>query len=353
MPEHTTCARCRRAFTESVCPAPEEPAVCGYCYAAARFTCAECGILTLRTSFGVRYINGLGRVCGRCVADHGYYYCSECDSFYASQCPDHGNVQVRPFDYKPPPIFFDARTEYWAPDKLYCGVELEIGFPYGRRESSLAPVVELMDHFVYFKSDGSVGNDDYCGVEIVTHPFSFAYFQENRERFTEMLRRLRDADCVSGSEVNAGLHVHTARGAYTDTKHLYRFMRLFYENKAWTLGVSGRRESQLRRWASVDDKLIQVARKVVKKAAGQEDDPNRYCGVNLEGRNTVEVRIFRGTLNQRRFLRSLELVFGAFHFTKEVTRTNRIVPSEFHAWMRSKASEYPAYNAYFEVAAHG
>ena len=42
----------------------------------------------------------------------------------------------------------------------------------------------------------------------------------------------------------------------------------------------------------------------------------RYSALNLQNSNTIEIRIFRGTLKEDRFKRSLELVDAISHFVK-------------------------------------
>ena len=66
-----------------------------------------------------------------------------------------------------------------------------------------------------------------------------------------------------------------------------------------------------------------LARRTKEKRSG------KYLGVHLTWKKTVEVRIFRGTLVKKSFLRNIEFTMASYEFSKEVgmrdVRTNTFI----------------------------
>jgi hypothetical protein len=70
--------------------------------------------------------------------------------------------------------------------------------------------------------------------------------------------------------------------------------------------LAGRTSS---RWASFD-----LETNAVMKVLKGEQFPQRYCAVNLSNTDTIEVRIFRGSLNERRVRSAIESVDCAIQY---------------------------------------
>lgn len=320
-------------------------AYCQDCYASVFMFCDYCGESCRQAE--TRYAGGYGDICESCY-DNVFNYCEHCDTVYhnegSCQCDGQaGEVRIRSHSYKPVPHFFEAVGE--TPDQQpYAGVELEFGFPdtFAARRHVGRHVGQLP--WCYLKHDGSVGGEVrdtyYVGVELVTHPFTERWLVENRAAWDALLRGLTDGGCLSGARVGAGLHVHLGRTGFEGTRHLYRFMRLFYEDKRWTQLLSGREVAALQQWASMEDPLIRVGRKILHDAKGNKPT-FRYAGINLVPEHTVEVRLFNGTLSTRRFHTRVETMFAALQFTREELRTKLVTPRHFTAWVTQHAERFP------------
>ena len=91
-----------------------------------------------------------------------------CRCCYEEQtCTDH---TIHDYYYKPSPIFFGEGLRYF-------GVELEVDAG-GESDDNAAQIIDIAnacDEHIYCKHDGSL--DD--GFEIVTHPMTLAYHQQN------------------------------------------------------------------------------------------------------------------------------------------------------------------------------
>jgi hypothetical protein len=323
------------------------------CYYDRVTCCDRCSTPTLRADLHV-VAGGWGdRVCTTC-AEEMATWCEPCGLYVvrAVGCAhiyDHvPNDITAPhrYSYKPHPRFAHATGEAAAP--YYMGLELELAHLTNHTDTdALTAAIRDLD-WLYVKSDCSVGVEGdvhRTGVELVTHPLSPAWMAEHRGDWNRLLRLFRQRRCVTGERANAGLHIHVSRSAFADATHLYRFMRLFYAHKRFTLAMSGRAPALLSEWASVDTTLRTVR---AKARAGTNVDPSGWCdahelrrsAVNLAPEHTAEVRIFAGTFEEVRFHAAWELVHAAVEFTRTAT-IRATTESEFRAWVTAHAGEFP------------
>ena len=108
-----------------------------------------------------------------------------------------------------------------------------------------------------------------------------------------------------------GLHVHVNRDTFGDTEaeqDLCIARVLYFFEKHWEelLKFSRRTETQLKRWAArygYKDQPMEILDHAKRGYGG-----GRYSSVNLQNRDTVEFRIFRGTLKYNTLIATLQLV---------------------------------------------
>jgi hypothetical protein len=122
----------------------------------------------------------------------------------------------------------------------------------------------------------------------------------------KFLSGLQELGYRSWSAGTCGLHVHISRTGFASSGHVWKFAQLILSNqRAWSK-LAGRDSS---RWASFDPEQNGIM-KVLKG----EKFPERYCAVNLSNADTIEVRIFRGSLNERRVRSAIESVDCAIQY---------------------------------------
>ena len=267
-------------------------------------------------------------ICENCF-ERNYFRCDSCEEIYhnsyyggdgcCENCFDNRNEFLHDYDYKPKPIFYGDKSD------LFFGIELEIE----NKNGDIGDVIDNLPDFVYAKADGSL--DD--GLEIVSHPTTWSWLKENREKWDEILK-LRDAGFLSYQTSTCGMHVHLSRKAF-GALHLYKFLKLFFENRDFVLLVSRRKIKSLNQWAS-----LETDENLVYKVKKGNDHTKRYTAINLENSTTVEIRIFRGTLSLVGFWRNLEFCKAAYDYTKNES-TKDISAYNFCAFIRSNQKEYP------------
>ena len=260
-----------------------ERPLCESCYGANYVTCDCCGRTVRRSD---AYFE-------RGDEDDEWPYCYDC---YARRAEG-----VRDYNYKPSPIFYGDGPRYF-------GVELEVD-DGGESDSNARSLMEIANQSanrLYIKHDGSL--DD--GMELVSHPMSLKYHM-NVMPWPELIARCKEMGYTSHRAGTCGLHVHVSRDAFGETEEdqdaaIARL--LFFVEKFWDelLKFSRRTQHQLDQWAArygyknepkeiLDDDKYKNCR-------------GRYTAVNLTNDETIEFRLFRGTLKLNTFLATLQMV---------------------------------------------
>jgi len=220
---------------------------------------------------------------------------------------EEGAKLINGYSYKPTPKFFTL--PYDDKNTPFLGIELEIE----RRNSNSVKHGELAqqiekEHW-YFKSDGSLTD----GFEIVTHPLTFNYLIHAKESILNSLKVISDNGYNSYNANTCGMHVHISKKSFS-TWQLYRFMKFFVENKEFIIGISQRKLDKLQKWANIEDESNS---ELIYKAKKKDGNSARYVAINLQNYATIEIRIFRGTLNPQSFYKNIEFVYSLFMYTKE------------------------------------
>jgi len=132
----------------------------------------------------------------------------------------------------------------------------------------------------------------------------------NEMNWSELFSRAVSMSYRSHQTSTCGLHVHINRSAFGETESEQEDVIsriVYFVEKHWNelLKLSRRTEANINRWASRYG-IATTAKDTYKNA--KEKRLGRYVAVNLENYNTIEFRIFRGTLNYKTFVATLQLV---------------------------------------------
>ena len=246
-------------------------------------------------------------------------YCEECDNTYFNGCDiDHESEQdsrlIHDYSYRPDPKFYRHPDE--ESHRLYFGIEIETevrGQSYADRKVAAEYAVRLEGQgLAYLKSDGSLE----CGFEIVTHPMSHKYYA-NAESLWEVIRTLKsEYGMMSWGTRTCGLHVHISRAGFNGGSHQHRFLQLVYNNKKLYELLAGRSASH---WAKFDDNYDPSTGQKSLKHKFDRGGSDRYSAVNTNNRNTLEMRIFRGSLNPRFIKSAIDLAHASVEFTRTMS----------------------------------
>lgn len=277
-----TCSCCGKAIRPDHNVGSEDFPLCSSCYTLHYNRCARCGALILE--------------------NHACYYSADdgeelpyCGTCYHTLC----EKEIHDYYYKPAPLFYGEPPRYF-------GVELEIdcGGESSAKARQLLDLANAEEELIYIKRDGSL--DDGC--EIVTHPMSLA-FHRTRMPWAALMRKAAELGYTSHQARTCGLHIHVSRaalGADEEQQDAAIARILWFYEKHWEelLKFSRRTPRQLERWAARYGFKAQP-KEVLDAAKGS--GAGRYACVNLQNADTVEFRIFRGSLKPSTLLAALEL----------------------------------------------
>lgn len=316
----------------------EEIQVCEHCRDSGDYySCDRCG--SLCSEDGVRTDDFENCICNDCYDRYDYATCDDCgrilycedtnwtgDDCYCDDCFEEHSL-VHQYSYKPRAIFhrigyhgFHSADEN-GEEPLYLGTELEVDD--GDDNNCISKKYDEDD--VYCKFDGSL--DD--GFEIVSHPRTL---ESHKNYCWESIMH----DCINSGYAShdagtCGLHVHVSRAFFGEPKDsdfaaakLIVLVSRFWET--FMLPFSRRTPDQLR-WtrAPLSEEVItasdtdsEICQKLSRARSG------RYKAINIRNDQTIEFRLFRGTLKYSTFIATLELVDGICHWVRNHTLEDTI-----------------------------
>jgi hypothetical protein len=285
-------------------------------------------------------------MCERCFEDNTTY-CEDCDNTYLEGCSyDHdGDTDgrtIHDYSYRPDPIFRKSDDEQ---TRLYFGIEIETevrGGDYSNRRLAAEYAQQQLEMYdlAYLKSDGSLE----CGFEIVSHPLSHSYFMNDATRFWDTINKLKsNYDMMAWGTKTCGLHVHISRAGFNGGSHQHRFLQLVYNNKDFYEVLAGRSSSH---WAKFDDIFDPNTGQKSFKNKFDRHGSDRYSAVNTNNRNTLEMRIFRGSLNPRFIKSAIDLAHASVEYTRVMSvrevRDDGLSCLKFRQYIESKPDLYPS-----------
>jgi len=331
---------------------------CEGCTDRRAYFCDSCNEYNSR---GTCYINDRSESWCEGCTDNAYF-CEECDVYNADGCDgdcqegrdEYGNRIIHDYSYRPDALFHSTDKN----ERLYFGIEIEVEDPRNLSESSAyAHRLEGME-LAYLKHDGSLS----CGYEIVTHPMSHDFYKNEASDLWDTLEHLRTHYRVkSWDTTTCGLHIHVSRTGFEGGSHMHRFLNLIYSNPDMYQKLAGREQS---RWATFDDivseqvlrdeygnrmtseegfTLYTSKRDIASKLRGGGGE--RYSAVNTRNRETLEIRIFRGTVNQQTVKAHLDLAHASVEYTRHMTvkdiREGALDVVKFIDYITAHADLYP------------
>lgn len=320
MRENIICSNCGAILNEENVRTFGSVVLCETCYDENTVECENCGTriwaddaegnsdcVLCHDCYDRNYTNC--ECCGRLIHNDDAYYFDEYDDYpYCLSCYEkREEAPIKTYNYKPKPIFYGE-------GELFMGVELEIdkGGEYDENAKVLQDIANSKETRIYCKHDGSI-ND---GFEIVSHPMTLEYHTNNMN-WQEIFEKAVNMDYRSHNTETCGLHIHVNRNAFDEQENVQEAVIgriVFFVEKHWNelVKLSRRAPYNLNRWASRYATISSTTKETYDKAKGK--CLGRYVAVNLENANTVEFRMFRGTLRYSTFIATLQLVYEICRF---------------------------------------
>lgn len=219
--------------------------------------------------------------------------------------PSKSFKYIKSYNYKPDK--FNFNKIYGSEDiNPYLGIELEIDSA-GKNDDNAKLVIDTLGgDNVYCVHDGSLSD----GFEIVTHPCTLDY-HSNLE-YKVLFKKLIELGYKSHDTTTCGLHIHFNKNYFGEsrtiqdlciTKLLYLFEK-YWDNIA-KFSRRNNNKYTSRYGMEENDSMFEV---LYKAKAARESYNGRYRSINLKNENTVEIRVFKGTLKYNTFIATLQFV---------------------------------------------
>lgn len=327
---------CRQHNDHSHWSEVHEANFCESCYNDRVTSCDSCSE-EMRSQDAVEH--GGHDYCQSCYDDN-HFRCDECgrsyhnddrgdseDDILCTSCAEarsEGTMGIRGYSDKTA-----NRLGPFGKGPVYYGVELEVEAVNGATPSEGAAVAldRMGTDFAVCKGDGSLRN----GFEIVTAPADVA---THAERWTACLRR-KIPGMRSWKTDTCGMHVHVSRRPLSQLTigKLLVFVNA-YENETFMRSLAGRGSNT-------------YARVCPKKATdARHSSVNRYEAINLCNRETIEFRIFKGTLLLSSVLKNIEFCAALIEYCKGTAGLGDLRWEAFCSWVERTPRVWPNLSAW-------
>jgi len=261
---------------------------------------------------------------------------------YCERCIERNRYRgaIREYDYTPDFKFHCDVGETTTRETPFIGIELEIeadcdaddGADHRLTLLKDAAAVKAAHPAMYCVHDGSINN----GFEIVTHPMTFRYFDAHRKEFSALLAEMARKGYTSYQSGRCGIHIHVSKAAFGNW-HLYKLMHFVYTQPEFIRAISQRTTESIRRWASLHGEQSELH--MLPSIAKSKYAFEKYYAINLLHDNTIEFRMFRGTLNRDSFFKNVEFIHALWSFTRNNTLSS-MTAAQFAKFVSSNRKQY-------------
>lgn len=334
--EITVCDDCGQYVYRDWTYEDDDQTICNHCYISNNYcTCNECGaIIAENNAYWDTYTEA--------------YYCEACydeleNNKYIKQYHNGASCGLKFYETTAEPTYNNGHIRYF-------GIELEVDD--GDRDAAVENVFYVLngsydqdaDRYAHFEDDGSLGNE---GFEIITQPMTRAYLETFRPRIEEATKILSRAGFRSHDARMCGLHIHVSRDTLTTQtiNNMIYAISLFWHT---CVRISRRTSNQLAHYAcsyahkcgadDTPDKIIERTKDAMLKR-------NRYYALNTTNKETIELRICRGTLNVNTIYASLDFFAALIKFAETYSENDMMEMSvdDFNNYLRNFSSRLATY----------
>lgn len=307
-------------------------ATCTRCFDTYCKWCSYCDegfhINTLRNARG----SGGERVlcCQECFDEH-VHQCAHCGTATTGTRCHRCDIGVTYYSAKPN---LDPKGD----GPIWYGIELEVEVKGGERDEDYDernPYVDTVAQQIkpLFPADYCIMKEDNSldgGFEICTRPASVEYHKHAMGKFLKRGHK----DLRSWDTGTCGIHVHVSRAPLTELQ-IGKMLVFIHDFTDFTQRIA-------QRISPYGDFSAKKKITDARYSGEARDGQARHEALNLTGNQTVELRIFRGTLNAETFWKCIEFTEALVHFTATGQFSIReIRPENFIKFVLRRQKQWP------------
>ena len=235
------------------------------------------------------------------------------------------------------------------------GVELEVEFD---SETMATDFKSSKSNWFFLEHDGSIGQYDWDGVEIITIPLRPQDARDQKFWYEGLTKHIGQYARSWDTGGRCGLHVHIGNerlGGHplaveeTQAKLIY-FHEHFLKDHPMTKAVYGRsrsyhemdgRTDEGEEFSQVHKMMIKDRKKQIELAYATRNNSNRYYryhAINITNSKTTEFRLGKGTLNPRRIAAVVEWCDLQCEYARG-TNWGQMSVEDFVDYLRLEASD--------------
>jgi hypothetical protein len=261
-----------------------------------------------------------GKVYCRHCYDRMFAYCPRCDKRFPvtpenpeeKLCPNCRKREViLPYHHYQPPL------KFYGDDKNgsvpFMGIELEVDNG-GHSDENAKRLVRMVnkpnENFVYCSHDSSI----HDGFEIITQPATYEYHSSIKNIYKEAFQMLKQNRYLSHDTETCGMHIHFNRTFFGENeskclKRLYVMIDKFWKE---LVIFSRRNVYKMERYSKKTeirdvDSVIRTVNRQGGTSTRDRYHEYHYYALNITNPNTIEIRMYRGTLNINTFIATIQL----------------------------------------------
>ena len=222
--------------------------------------------------------------------EEGVYYTEE--HFNSNIIQDYGKTEL--------PTISSGKKDY------FLGIELEMekeGSTLGERGESIETILnesgEDYSNLLEWKKDSSLEN----GVEMVTAPISLEIF---KDRIVPIIEKLHENGYTSEKGGRCGNHIHISRNVFSEEEQSR--LVLIYAKFEKQIKILSRRGTNNGYCKDVLENFDNLEVENSMKIADSQKNKSKFTAINFSNKNTIEFRVFRGTMNTNKLIANIQLV---------------------------------------------
>jgi hypothetical protein len=328
---YTQCYQCSsEIYQDDVRSGSDGNDYCSDCWNDRFVECSECGE-TIRQDYAMY------------DEESGEYYCEDC---YRERSPQNHIYEYHHFHGTNVFHALTSSDKYEEDNTLYLGVELETD-AYEEKEDCAGELYDLSkeESIFHMETDGSLDN----GIEIISEPCTLEYHR-NKFVWDKITESVRSHGGKSNDTSTCGLHIHFNKGYWGTNQDINSLKLLYIFERFWSELVKfSRRNGE--HWQHYAQRYYDdfVHCDDVPSKIRETRDKGRYFAVNLIPSETIEIRLFKGTLKVSTLIASIEMVDFLVNY---IMNTN-IVTVQSLQWQELvneiDVNKYPELVSYLEA----